>query len=198
VDAVHADDLALARRAAMRDEEADILVRRLLPRIDRTVRLLVGGHEDAADLVQQCLLAILENLRSYRGTGSLEGWAGGVAYRVVMRQMKRTRRAERALVAIPGGIEARGPDPAGQSLSSEIGGTLELHVSRLPLERRTALVLHLVQGYTVSEVAGLTGAPENTIRDRLRVGLRELRRSLATDPAARELFAIEGEGHASP
>jgi DNA-directed RNA polymerase specialized sigma24 family protein len=47
------------------------------------------------------------------------------------------------------------------------------------------VVLHHVQGYGIVEVAEMTGAPVNTVRDRLRVGRRQLRKRILGDPALR-------------
>jgi len=182
------EDLELARRARRDDAAAGIVARRLLPRIRHTVRLLVDGHPDAGDLVQQCMLAIIEGLGGYSGSGSLEGWAGGICYRVVMRQMKRRRRSDRMLVPMPESVEAQAADPASESVRARVGETLERHLARLPESRRAAVVLHAVYGYKVSEVAGITEAAVDTVRDRLRTGLRDLRASLARDPVARDLL----------
>ena len=59
-------------------------------------------------------------------------------------------------------------------------------VGELPPERRTALVLRHVQGYSVAEVAKITGAPQNTVRDRLRKARATLRRRVVADEVLRE------------
>jgi RNA polymerase sigma-70 factor, ECF subfamily len=49
---------------------------------------------------------------------------------------------------------------------------------RLPSEQRVAVALHLYAGYSVEETAELTGARLETIRSRLRLARRRLRREL--------------------
>ena len=68
------------------------------------------------------------------------------------------------------------------------------HLSKLPEKRRHTLVLRLAYGYSVAEVAAITDAPVNTVRDRIRVGLKELRQSIARDPAADELMGGKHRG----
>ena len=45
----------------------------------------------------------------------------------------------------------------------------------IPTKRRVPLLLRLAYGYTVKEVAELTDAPPNTVKDRLKTAFRELR-----------------------
>ena len=71
---------------------------------------------------------------------------------------------------------------------------LEQHLAKLPDKRRSALVLRVLYGYSVAEVAEMTDAPLNTVRDRIRVGLRELRSSIVADPASAELFGRKRGG----
>jgi len=40
-------------------------------------------------------------------------------------------------------------------------------------------VLRLIFGHSIEEIAQLTGSPVNTVRGRLRVGLKEIRQDLA-------------------
>ena len=48
----------------------------------------------------------------------------------------------------------------------------------LPAAQRAVVALHLHHGYSISETAALVGAPEETIRSRLRLARQRLRRDL--------------------
>jgi RNA polymerase sigma-70 factor, ECF subfamily len=182
------DDLRIARDATVDRDAARRLLERIGPRVRHTVRLLVGRDNELEDYTHACFVAILENLGKYKGTGPIEAWAGQLTYRVLMRQLKRRRRSERTvtLVAEEAGVVLETPErEAVQRSRTDLWAA---HLGKLPEKRRETLVLRLVYGYSVAEVADLTGAPLNTVRDRIRVGLRELRQSLAVDPAALELL----------
>lgn len=182
------EDLRLARAAMADRDAARRLIERIGPRIHHTVRLIVGRDDEIEDFTNACLLTVLESLGKYRGTGPLEAWAGQLTYRVLMRQLKRKRRSERtvSLVAEETGVFSTTPER--EVARRKRQDVWAAHLARLPDKRRETLVLRLVYGYSVAEVAELTGAPLNTVRDRIRVGLKELRRSLAEDPAATELL----------
>jgi len=187
-DTPYLDDVRLARRAARDREAARELLERLGPRVRHTVWLLVGRDEEIEDLTNSCLLAILENAGKFRGTGPLEAWAGQLTYRVLMRLLKRKRRSDRTLTLVPEETGIATTNPEVEAARRGIADRLARHIARLPEKRRETLVLRLAYGYSVSEVAALTDAPVNTVRDRIRVGLKELRQSIARDPASAELM----------
>ena len=188
------EDLKLAKQAQQDRRAAEAVVKRLGPRVRHTVWLLVGPDDEAEDLINSCLLAILENLKNFKGTGSLEAWSGQLTYRVLMRLLKRRRRSERTVTLVDedGGISHSNPEreTASQGAMDGLGKLLE----KLPPKRRDTLVLRLLYGYSVAEVAALTDAPVNTVRDRIRVGLKELRQGIARDPVTRELLGRKRSG----
>ena len=62
------------------------------------------------------------------------------------------------------------------------------HLEGLSPITRTAVVLHLVEGYTAAEIAEITEARLGTVRDRILRGRSKLRRSIVEDPILREWF----------
>jgi RNA polymerase sigma-70 factor, ECF subfamily len=193
--AVSLDDLRTAREATADRDAARRLLERIGPRVRHTVRLLVGRDDEVEDYTHTCFLAILENLGKYKGTGPLEAWAGQLTYRILMRQLKRRRRSERFVTLVAEDMGTVTATPERETARRSRADLWSAHLQKLPEKRRETLVLRVVYGYSVAEVAELTGAPPNTVRDRIRVGLKELRQSLAADPAAADLVGgarVEG------
>lgn len=180
-------DRDLARRAGDGDEAARREVAgRLLPRVRTTVRYLVAGDRDSDDLVQQALLEVLRVVGTYQGNASLEYWADRVVVRTALRRIKQ-RRWRETIVRLDS--EEPGVADAGQERSyerRELRRRLAVHLEKIPLQRRTAVVLHWVRGYTIPEIADLTGAKLNTVRGRLRDAKRQLRKQLLKDPVLRD------------
>jgi RNA polymerase sigma-70 factor (ECF subfamily) len=157
------------------------MAERLIDRVRTTVSYLAPNHPDADDLVQRALIEILRSAGSFRGESALETWADRIASRTAMRLLKqRARHAEVVtLVAEPEPEEfLSGEDEAAKAgLRTRLAGLL----SRLSPERRAAVVLHYVHGYSVQEISEITETPANTVRDRLRVGKALLRKYLLKD-----------------
>jgi RNA polymerase sigma-70 factor (ECF subfamily) len=181
-------DLVLAERAQKDPVATQQLINRIAPRVRQTVYLAVGPDQEADDLTHVCLIEILENLGGYKGTGSIDAWAGRLAYRVLMRQLSRRRREERTVAVTPFEVGITSRDPEFESTRYRLRNTLTTHLQKLPEKRRMTLILRLAYQYSVAEVAETMGVPINTARDRIRVGLKELRKSLLRDPQAREFL----------
>ena len=188
------DDLRLAQKAKQEREAARRLLDRLVPTVRHTVHMLVDSDSETQDMVHLCLVKILENIDRYRAAGSLEAWARGLAFKVVLRQVKRKRRYERLLLLTPLEKGRDASDPEQEAGRQRVMQRIEHHLRSMPLKRRATLILRLVYGHSVAEVAEITGVPINTARDRIRVGLRELRKSLAADPVVGEHISGEIDG----
>lgn len=180
-------DHDLAQRAGAGDEAAQREVAgRLLPRVRTTVHYLAAGDRDADDLVQQSLVEVLRVVGTFRGDASLEYWADRVVVRTALRRIKQRRWRETIVRLDP---EEPGAAVAGQERSCErrdLRRRLAAHLEDLSAERRTAVVLHWVRGYTIPEIADLTDAKLNTVRGRLRDAKRQLKKQLMKDPVLRD------------
>lgn len=182
------EDLDLARRAQKDRKAAHQLVSRLMPRIRHAVIMAIGANQDVDDLTHTCMTEVLDNLHSYKGAGSLEAWAGRLSYRVMMRNLSRQRRSERTVSIIPDDIGVSYANPEEEASREHLRTRLMVHLQKMPKERRMALVLRLVHQHSVPEVAEMTASPINTVRDRIRVGLKELRKSILKDPEIKDFL----------
>ncbi len=179
----------MVRREDMDEAQTNDLLLRLIPRVQRAVRYAVGRDAEAGDLMNTCIAEILKGLGGYRGTGSLEAWADRVTYRVMMRQLKRRRRRERT-VGLDPNLERHEPEQGVDECARiDVATRLRRALGELPEERRLTLILRVVMGHSVPEVAELTEVGIHTVRARIRQGLKDLRQSLSADPATVELLA---------
>ena len=176
-------ELELAQRAARGDRPAcRELARRLLPRVRTTVYYLVADDRDAEDLVQTSVVEVLRVIGSYGGKGALNSWADRVVVRHALRKISRRRWREGIVGLTP--VEL-GSAPASQETEVErqqLRRRVTVLLQQLSPERRTAVVLHWVRGYTIPEIAELTDTMVNTVRGRLRNAKRQLRELIPDDP----------------
>ncbi|MCA9666606.1 MAG: RNA polymerase sigma factor [Myxococcales bacterium] len=155
----------------------------------RTVGWIAGGDRDADDFIQLSLVEILRSAGSFRGESSLETWADRISVRTSRHAMRKRRDRSMVVVAEPRDDDQSGDDdPARRLLQRDVARAL----AQVPLQRRVPLVLKLVYQYSVAEIAEMTETRENTVRDRLQVGRRELRKAALRDPALRSYVASWG------
>jgi RNA polymerase sigma-70 factor (ECF subfamily) len=167
---------ALARvQAAVRGDREAIarLLGELLPRIRNLVRFLVRGDSDVDDIAQEAMVVVLRGLPTYRAEGPFGKWLDRIVVRSTFADLRR-RRAERSLVAI-----AEDPPVLADHRAQPDEYVLRRWAVRvldeLPDDQRYAVALHHLLGMSVPEVAAEVGAPQETIRSRLRLARARLR-----------------------
>jgi len=181
------EDALLLRQVAAGDAFAQReLVRRLLPRVRATTRYLCRDDAEADDMAQIALIEILRSAGSFRGEGRVERWADRITVRSVMHRVRRRRRREAVEepTAEETGVAPEGPHQ--EAVRRALQRRLAHHLGRLSEDRRAAVVLKLVHGCSVEEIAGIVGVSVNTVKDRLRVGRARLRDMLRKDPELRD------------
>ncbi len=85
----------------------------------------------------------------------------------------------------PIAFAASSANPEAQPTKAKVRMRLASLLERLPPERRTSVVLRWVHGYSIQEIADMTGVRLNTARGRLRKGKKELRELVLSDPVLR-------------
>jgi RNA polymerase sigma-70 factor (ECF subfamily) len=177
----------MTQAAAAGDRDARrLMAERLLDRVRTTVRYISADDRDQDDWVQIAMIEILRSARTFQASGSLESWADRIAVRSAMRHLKRRRKKERVVE-----LDA---DPRYEPVINPSEGHTRMAVRRqvarllgtISGDRRTCVVLRLVYGYSIDEIAKMTGAPRNTVRDRLKRGRKQLKEKVRRDALLKE------------
>lgn len=188
VTAPNRQDRQLMQRAAAGDAEARREVAgRLLQRVRNTTYYIVRQPADADDIAQTTLVDVLRHAASFRGETTLERWADRIAVRNALRFLKRSRQRREQQWDLTDQLSAlEGPDS--RLVRRELSRELARLLGRMPEPRRAVVVLRLIHQHSVSEIADMLDVPVNTVRDRLQVGRRELRKWIAKDRPVQELI----------
>jgi len=182
--------IELARTAAAGDVRA---TRRLLelvaPRVARTVRAVMGArHAEVEDAAQLALIGFVQALPSFRGECDPSQFAARIAVRTAgaVRRRARTRLGTLDLSADVDTLEAPPEEIESARRKAFIRGLLD----GLPEEQSEVLVLRIMLGWALKDIATTSGAPLNTVRSRLRLAKEALRRRIADDPVLAEALDL--------
>ena len=130
-------------------------------------RLMGGNHEQADDLLQETFVKV------YRALDRLPDGAGRTPwlYRIATNACYDVLRRRRLISWLPWGGEDGVPEPAGDNgefgeryaLSEGVREALRL----LPASLRAPLLLHAVQGFSYSDIAGVLDITEAAVKMRV-------------------------------
>ena len=148
----------LVRKARNCDKEAFAdLVRLCTPDLYKVARAILRNDADAADAIQEALLASWEKLGDLHDERYFKTWMTRIlinkCYEVLRNQAKRP--------------QCEMPEDMGASDEGLAEVEWRLLLEELDDKHRLVIVLHYVMGYKVSEIAALIDANENTVKSRL-------------------------------
>ncbi len=148
-------------------------------RLIRVGRSQCRDSQDAEDAVQDALLAAGENLQSFRGDGSLEGWL----VRMVVNACHRMRRGQKNNPNLHDTeIDLVGTEsPADASAQSQMMGKLGDAMLSLSPQDRVLVLLSEAEEWTGPEIAEELKMTPSAVRSRLTRARKKLRDSMGID-----------------
>jgi RNA polymerase sigma-70 factor (ECF subfamily) len=167
------DDLQLARDAITNTDVFAALYRRHVTRVYRYHMAHIGNVKDAEDLTSQTFMAALENLRSYRGTGSFAAWILGIASKKRLMYFRGNRHE------VPLDAALHIPSP-GLSTDKEAFHRLKLEsisraLKKIPPDRADAIALSYFGGLSNIEISRMLKKSEAAVKMLISRGLQDLR-----------------------
>jgi RNA polymerase sigma-70 factor (ECF subfamily) len=118
-------------------------------------------RDAADDVTQDAYTRALGALRSFRGDSSARTWLLSIAHRACADHIRRVQRRRRLL----GALHDRRPSAVAPALDGVVD--VDLLVSTLDRDRRTAFVLTQLLGLEYQDAADVVGVPVGTIRSRV-------------------------------
>jgi RNA polymerase sigma-70 factor (ECF subfamily) len=142
-----------------------------------------GDPDEAADALQDAMIAAFRRAGSYRGDAAVTTWLHRIVVNACLDRLR--RRKVRAADPLPELLEdeqdravaARSDpdDPAAAAERAELRRGVRAALDRLPADQRVALVLVDVEGYSVDEVARILDTATGTVKSRCSRGRARLR-----------------------
>jgi RNA polymerase sigma-70 factor (ECF subfamily) len=189
----HTNDEFLIRRCQKQDTEAfRWLIERYQSRIYSFVRRMLNSHEESEDVTLEVFVKAFRNIRRFDGRSPISTWLLVIATNLCIdRSRLKKRRIEVVSFDEQPGRWPEPPDatwdPDAAAAATDLGYALEAAVGELPTAHRTVILLHDVEGLDYKEIANVLEIPLGTVKSRLFLARKRLRRAL--DPY------LNGETH---
>jgi RNA polymerase sigma-70 factor (ECF subfamily) len=146
-------------------------------RLVRLARLVCRDAVDGADAVQVGLEQAWRGRGTLRADAPIQPWLDRIVVREAVR-ISRRRQSWVSRLFMPK-HDVAWIEPADRSAGDpSTRVALQAAFQQLSPEQRAAVALHLHAGYSIAETAAIVGAPEETVRSRLRLARQRLRREL--------------------
>jgi RNA polymerase sigma-70 factor (ECF subfamily) len=165
--------------------------------VEHVLGRLVGPVTDLEDLVQTVFLEALRSLSRYRGDASFKTWLMSITVHVGQHYLRAGKiRRHVPLDVVPDEAIARELDHDRGIDERRLAHELHQALDRLAPNKRIALLLWVVEGQSVDEIARLMGASRTATRSRIFFARRELKRVLTASPRLAAHVAALFEGGA--
>lgn len=161
---------------------------------------LTGHREDAQDLVQDVLLKLHSQMDRLAEVEAIVTWLGRVIYNQFIDNQRRYKSRRLALVEDP--ALSANPDqaPAAGATTEELAQgeftitRVEAALEHLSDDHQLIIKLHDVEGYTITEIAEITGIPHGTLKSRRQRARERLQDLLDEGPVRANSASGESRG----
>lgn len=166
---------------ALQEAQADAAIAAFVAehydRLLRVARLVCRDMADAADAVQVGLEQAWRKRAALRDDTRLRPWLDRIITREAVR-ISKSRQSWFGRLFTPR-PDVKWIEPSDQKASEpQTFVALRAAFLRLSPEQRAVVALHMHLGYSIAETAAIVGAPDETVRSRLRLAKQRLRREL--------------------
>jgi RNA polymerase sigma factor (sigma-70 family) len=150
------NDVELMGRVAQGDADAQRqVVRRLLRRVEGLCRVVLRNGGATLDARQLSMLQILKSAHDFPAASTLERWADRITVRTALRAAISERSARRT----PADLELATTD----SLDDSVLLTRQC-LDRISVQQRVFVIMRHALGYSIAEIAEMTGVSENAVK----------------------------------
>lgn len=161
------------------------------PALMRTLWRVLRNAALAEEILQDSFVAAFRNLPGFRSEARLATWLTGIALRRALNGVRGENRRQKNLPPVEHGVA---PSPEGWLGERDATRKVLALLDRMDGPKRLALLLQ-AEGYSVAEIAEVTGEPRGTILARLsraRVELAERATEAGLAPSLEFLSEEEG------
>ena len=159
-------------------EAWDILFRRYQLPLYVYVFELVHDEQASLDLVQETFIAAARHIGSLRDDDKFGSWLFGIAHQKCVQRWRKQGREEILFGEIPEPPDEFENRPDELLIRQEQEAEFMNLLNQLPLPRRSVLLLHFVEDFSLDEIARIMETPPGTVKSRMHHAKRALRKLL--------------------
>ncbi len=127
--------------------------------------------EEAEDVVQNGFISIFENIESFKGTGSLEGWVRKIMVNTALTNIRKNKKLKQNIEL--DSVEFMLPSNIHQNDSFAAKDLLKI-IQTLPVGFKTVFNLYAIEGYSHKEIGEMLNISEGTSKSQLSHAKRQL------------------------
>jgi len=167
------------------------LVDRSWGRLVARASLILGGDDQAQDVVQESLIAALQKLDDFepRRPGAIDGWVQRIVTNRAINHLRKMKRLHEELTDysesyIDRGVRISNPSTFLEHSAEDIASNHQIRdivlqqIAALPDSLRSPLVLRDIEGFSTRETAECLQISENNVKIRLHRGRLALKEKL--------------------
>lgn len=179
--------MALFKFPSSRARQFDLLLRPLLPRLYRQAYRLCGHRHNAEDLVQELLTHLYAKASPLDDRENLQTWLLKVLYNLFIdsiRKQKHDKQVDNGEFAAETLLSIPCPQGSAEEITLRLleQQRIEQALQSLNADQRSVLVLHDMEGYTLTELEPVLAVPLGTLKSRLHRARRQMRELLLREP----------------
>jgi RNA polymerase sigma-70 factor (ECF subfamily) len=180
-------DQALVEALRRGDPRAELAVwNRFSPRVDGTLRRLLGPESEREDLLQEVFIRFFRRIGTLREPAAVGGFLTGICVHVVQAEIARRRR-QRWLRLTATGDAPEAVAPHQNADAREAVARYYRQLEKLGTKDRSVFVARTIEGLTLVEVAALHGLSVSTTQRRLGRATKRVAALIRRDPLLLQL-----------
>jgi RNA polymerase sigma-70 factor (ECF subfamily) len=161
-------DLALLRRIDHGDRDA---LRKLYGTyyhpLLRFIYRITGRLDLAQEGVNDVMMVVWRNSRSFGGRSTVSTWLMGIAYRKALKALEASRRWSTRFAAVDFDDWVERSELAAEPINEDLRDLLEEGLRHLSPEHRAVVELTYFYGCSYEEIAAIADCPVNTVKTRM-------------------------------
>lgn len=174
------DEALLAGLGAGDGTAAVAFVRRFQSRVFGIASAILRDPGLAEDVSQRAFERAWSHASAYDARrGSVETWLATITRHLAIDAVRVRRPAPVEPESLEWLLGAGGPEPERKAESADDRRAVVRALHRIPPEQARAVVMGALYGMPYAQVAEIEGVPVNTVKTRVRTGLRRMRQQLS-------------------